>query len=118
METTTTREIKERTEEFSLRGNTYPQRNYLKAHGWRWSPEGQEWYKRIAFSDGDLVRGDGSDKDPRYLLAVRANANRPGCALYLGMHNPIWASKTHSARAQYMGDAAAIARAKQETHDL
>jgi hypothetical protein len=106
-----------------LVGNTYPQRKILREHGWRWSADGKCWTLNVQLTSDAahaLERervGDCTDNDPRFVFARSIHANQPGCALYIG-RALVWASKTHGARAVYVGNAAAIAEAAQRLHDL
>ena len=118
----------------AARGNTYAEKESLKKAGFKWEPESRTWQKEVLLP----ISGNGIDKpyrlelkshpdpkqDERFLLAKAIGGNRPGIALYHGDIGGklIWAAKTHSARAEYEGDPAAIARANvasfEEIHNL
>jgi len=98
-----------------LVGNTYQHRDFLRAHGWSWSPAGQCWCKTVRMTRPGM--GDCGEADPRLIFARAVSGNRSGCALYEG-RALIWASKTSSARREYEGDASAIRAAADALHEL
>lgn len=102
-----------------LTGDTYQQREYLRAHGWSWSQRGKCWVKDAEIPRGiayGTEYGIGDEHDPRVAAAKAVHGNRPGCALWAGAQL-IWAAKNDSHRALYMRSAPALALHEQEIHD-